>query len=198
MANIIEKIVLYRGWTTLLRLAIEDGASTFFREVEDHGNSAAVLPYDPLRRKATLVRLLRGPMLLSDGEGLSLEAPAGLVDSEAFADAARREALEEAGLRLSAVRHVATVWTSPGITTERMGLFLAEYGVGDRVGKGGGLAEEHENIEVVELDLDELWSRASAGALADMKTFTLVLALKELRPDLFGEAPARTGGRRGP
>lgn len=143
MAAIVETRVLYRGWTALLRLTIEDGASRYFREVEDHGNAAAVLPFDPRRRKALLVRLLRGPMLLAGGDGMSLEAPAGLVDSGTFEDTAKREALEETGLRLGAVSHVATVWTSPGITTERMGLFLAEYGAGDRVAEGGGIAEEH-------------------------------------------------------
>ena len=124
---------------------------------------------------------------------MSLEAPAGLVDSGTYGDAAAREALEETGLSLRAVSHVATVWTSPGITTERMGLFLAEYSVEDRVAAGGGIAEENENIEVVEIDLDDLWSRARAGTLVDMKTFTLVLALKEQRPDLFaGAAGERT------
>lgn len=195
MAAIVETRVLYRGWTALLRLTIEDGASTYFREVEDHGNAAAVLPFDPGRRKAMLVRLLRGPILLAGGDGMSLEAPAGLVDSGTFEDAAVREALEETGLRLRAVSHVATLWTSPGITTERMGLFLAEYGAGDRVAAGGGIAEEHENIEVVEIDLDEIWSRAQAGRLADMKTFALVLALRERRPDLFAGTSATSGGR---
>lgn len=199
MATIVENRLLYRGWTRLLCLTIEDGGEAYFREVEDHGDAAAVLPFDPQRRKAVLVRLLRAPMLLAGGDGLSLEVPAGLVDSGSHEDTAVREALEETGLRLRAVAHVATVWTSPGITTERMGLFLAEYGTEDRVAAGGGLAEEHENIEVVELDLDDLWSRAQAGTLADMKTFALVLALKERRPDLFAgtlaePARARTGG----
>ena len=193
MATIIENRLLYRGWTKLLRLTIEDGGETYFREVEDHGNAAVVLPFDPRRRKATLVRLLRAPVLLAGGDGMSLEAPAGLVDSGTYGDAAAREALEETGLSLRAVSHVATVWTSPGITTERMGLFLAEYSVEDRVAAGGGIAEENENIEVVEIDLDDLWSRARAGTLVDMKTFTLVLALKEQRPDLFaGAADERT------
>lgn len=195
MAAIVETRVLYRGWTALLRLTIEDGASTYFREVEDHGNAAAVLPFDPVRRKAMLVRLLRGPMLLAGGDGMSLEAPAGLVDSGTFEDAAKREALEETGLRLGVVSHVATVWTSPGITTERMGLFLAEYGAGDRVAEGGGIAEEHENIEVVEVDLDDVWSRAQSGTLVDMKTLALVLALRERRPDLFAGATQASGGR---
>ncbi len=39
----------------------------------------------------------------------------------------RREALEEGGLRLGALEHVATVWSMPGVSTERMALYLAEY-----------------------------------------------------------------------
>lgn len=188
MATIVDNKVLYRGWTTLLRLTVEDRGTTFFREVEDHGDAAAVLPFDPSRRKAVLVRLLRGPMLLAGGDGLSLEVPAGLVDSGSFEDTAIREAMEETGISLRSVSHVATLWTSPGITTERMGLFLAEYAADDRIGAGGGIAEENENIEVIEFDLDELWSRAAAGTLVDMKTFTLLLALKERRPDLLAGA----------
>lgn len=187
MAKIVDRSILYRGWMTLLRLTIEDQGGTFFREVEDHGEGAAVLPFDPERRTAVLVRLLRGPMLYAGGDGMSLEAPAGLVESDGFEETAKREALEETGLRLRSVSHVATLWTAPGVTTERMALFLAEYTAADRVGAGGGIAEENENIEVVELGLDELWARARAGTLVDMKTFTLLLALKEQRPELFAE-----------
>ena len=36
----------------------------------------------------------------------------------------------------------------PGISTEKMHMFLAEYAAASRVGAGGGLAEENEEIEV--------------------------------------------------
>jgi hypothetical protein len=51
---------LYEGWTTLrlVRLWLESG-DVVDREVEDHGNAVAVLPFDPVRRTALLVRILR-------------------------------------------------------------------------------------------------------------------------------------------
>ena len=76
-------------------------------------------------------------------------------------------------------------WPSPGILTERVALFLAPYCASDRVGAGGGLAEEHEEIEVVELPLDELASLADTGALSNMKTLALVQTLRLRRPGLF-------------
>ncbi|MEO4000374.1 NUDIX hydrolase [Mesorhizobium sp. CAU 1732] len=189
MAKITGTTELHTGWTRFLRVDIEDGPQRFSREVEDHGNAAAVLPYDPVSRKVVLVRLLRGPMLHAGTDGMSLEVPAGIVDDgEDFMDAARREALEETGLKISDLEHIGTVWTTPGISTERIALFLAPFGPADRIATGGGLAQEHENITVVELDIAELWSMMVRGDLADMRTLTLLLALRQRHPDLFDEA----------
>ena len=91
----------------------------------------------------------------------------------------------EAGLRLDALEHVATLWSTPGISTERMHLFLASYRQSDRVGDGGGLAEEHEDIAVVEMGLTELAHLADGGGLTDMKTFALVQSLRLRKPALF-------------
>ena len=54
-----------------------------------------------------LVRQLRVPVLNAHGIQTSLEAPAGVLDEDDPADCVRREAMEEAGLRLGALVHVA-------------------------------------------------------------------------------------------
>jgi nudix-type nucleoside diphosphatase (YffH/AdpP family) len=114
------------------------------------------------------------------------EAPAGMIDAEETPEAAiRREALEEAGLRLGDLEPIATVWPSPGVSAERSSLFLARYGAGDRVGAGGGLAGEHEAISVLEAPLAQLAAMADGGRLTDLKTLALVLALRLRRPELF-------------
>ena len=41
--------------------------------------------------------------------------------------------MEEAGLRLNKVEAVVRAWSMPGISTERMDLFLAAYETADRV-----------------------------------------------------------------
>jgi hypothetical protein len=92
---------------------------------------------------------------------------------------------EECGIKLTALEGVAFAWSTPGISTERIALYLAPFGSEDRIGAGGGLSEEHENITVVEFSLAELWSLVEGSALTDMKTIVLVLALKARQPDLF-------------
>ena len=178
----------YRGWCTLylatVRLA--DGR-VITREIEDHGNAACVLPYDPQRRTAMVIRQLRPPPLYAGGVPALIEAPAGLIDAgEDGAAAARREAMEEVGVRLSALEPVANAWTMPGISSERMALFLGVYGAADRVATGGGIATEHEEIEVIEMPLAALAAMAEDGTLADLKTFALMQTLRLRRPELFG------------
>ncbi len=66
-----------------------------------------------------------------------------------------------------------------------MHLFLAVFCVADRIGPGGGLADEHEGTTAVEMPLAEIAAMADAGRLTDMKTFALVQTLRLRRPELF-------------
>src|SRR3954468_544085 len=176
---------LHEGWGKLLRLTIRlpDGHS-IQREVEDHGAAVSVLPYDPERRTALVVRQFRAPPFHVDGKPALLEAPAGMLDEDDPEACARREAREEVGLRLSRLEPVGRVWPMAGAATEPIPLFLAPYAAADRVGAGGGLAEEHENITVLELPLADLFAMAERGELADLKTLVLVQALRLRRPEL--------------
>lgn len=184
--DIVERQIGYAGWMTLSVVSFRLGDGRIMRrEIVEHGRAVCVLPYDAARRTALLVRQLRAPVFLAARETLLLEAIAGMIDDGDAAMTARREALEEAGLRLGELEPVAVAWPSPGILTERVALFLASYCASDRVGAGGGLAEEHEEIEVVELPLDELAGLADTGALSDMKTLALVQTLRLRRPGLF-------------
>jgi hypothetical protein len=82
-----------------------------------------------------------------------------------------------------------------------MDLFLGEYGAADRVTAGGGLAAEHEEIEVIELPLHDLVAMVDAGEEMDMKVLALVQTLRLRRPELFGvgaQAAVRSAGRAKP
>ncbi|MEH3144657.1 MAG: NUDIX hydrolase [Methylobacterium frigidaeris] len=186
-AEILGLRYLHEGWTRfgLARVRLADGTEVE-REVEDHGDSVGVLPYDRARRVAMLVRELRVPALLVAGEQSQLEAPAGIIDGGDPEENARREALEETGLRLHVLEPVGVTYSCAGISTERIHLFLAPYGTADREQAGGGVADEHENIRVVEMPLAALAALADKGGLTDLKTLTLVLALRSRHPDLFG------------
>ena len=185
-ARVIDLAAVYEGWSVLRVATIEmtDGQH-IHREVEDHGAAVAVLPYDPQRRVASLVRQLRAPMLITNGEELSLEVPAGLMEDADPGACARREVMEECGLRLGPLEHVMTGWSMPGISTERMDLYLASFDALDHVGNGGGMAGEHENIQSVEIPLRQLLDMADRGQLTDMKTYALVMALHRRKAELF-------------
>jgi nudix-type nucleoside diphosphatase (YffH/AdpP family) len=186
--QILSTRSLYDGWSSLRLVRVRlDSGEVVNREVEDHGDAVAVLPYDPARRMVMLIRILRTPALLRAGRAMLLECPAGLLEEADPAEAARREASEEVGLRLHDMEHVGRVWTSPGISAEQMDLYLAPYSAADRVNAGGGIVSEHEAIEVVELDLDVVWAMVDRGGLDDMKTLALMQALRLRHAELFGE-----------
>ncbi len=187
MVAILGSTCVHDGWLKLhvATLSGDDGVS-FQREIEHHGDAVAVLPYDPERRTALLVKLPRAPVLFRGEASDFFEAPAGLIDDgEQPIDAARREAHEEVGARLGVLEPAGHTWSMCGISTERMSLYLAPYAAADRTGTGGGLVEEHENITVVEISLDELRRLADTNALSDLKTLTLVQTLRLRHPELF-------------
>jgi nudix-type nucleoside diphosphatase (YffH/AdpP family) len=155
------------------------------REIEDHGSAVCVLPYDPVRRMAILVRQFRAPVFFSAQQEETLEAVAGILEETDPAACARREAHEEAGLALRSLEPVASAWTMPGISTERMFFYLAPYGLKDRVADGGGVAAEHECISVVEMTLADVAALSDTGHLVDLKTLVLAQALRLRHPDLF-------------
>ena len=177
---------VHEGWGRfgVARLRLADGTE-IEREVEDHGDAVAVLPFDPERREALLVRQLRVPALVAAGLFTTVEAPAGRLEGSDPAACAAREAMEECGVVLGRLELVTTAWAMPAVSTERIHLFLAPYRAADRVAPGGGLADEGERIVVETVSLDELACRADGGTLTDMKTMMLVLALRHRRPDLF-------------
>ena len=181
--------LVHDGWARLLVAeVIQEDGTRITREIEDHGRAVAVLPYDPDRRVATLVSQFRAPVLYSDGPATHLEVPAGLLDEGTPEDEARREAMEETGLRLNRLDFIASAWSMSGISTERMDLFLAAYGIADRIGAGGGLASEGEAVTVHEIPLPHLAAMGRDGRLTDMKSLTLLFALQLRWPDLFAEA----------
>ena len=167
-------------------LTLADAGGEHTREVVSRGDAACVLPYDPERKLALLVRLPRAPLLMAGLDTSLLEAPAGIIDPGEIAEVtARREAMEEVGVALGPLEPAGVCWPSPGLFDERIHLFLAPYSAADRIGPGGGLAAEHEGISVEELPLAELWQAAQTGALTDLKTLTLVLTLRLRRTYLF-------------
>ena len=178
--------LIHEGWNTfgMATLTLPDG-SRVEHVLEDHGEAVAVLPYAPGRRVAVLVRQVRvGPMFWGDRPDIA-EAPAGGLDGQDPCAAALREVLEEAGLNLSDLELVTRAYSMPGVSSERLWLYLAPFTTSDRVSDGGGLAHEGEQIAVEEVSLVDLATAAREGQIDDLKTLALVQALQLRRPDLF-------------
>ena len=172
--------LLASGWHVLRRTTFEqrhrDGRwTTERRETYDRGNGATILLYDRERATVLLTRQFRFPVYVNGHpDGLFVEAAAGLLDDDDPETAIRREAAEELGVEVGPVELVFAPWTSPGSVTERLYCYAAPYTPADRTGAGGGLAEEGEDIEVVELDFAEALRMVGTGEIADAKTMLLL------------------------
>ncbi len=144
------------------------------RETYDRGNGAALLPYNLAQRTVVLVRQFRYPAFVNGYDDLLIEAAAGLLDNETPEMRIRAEAEEETGYRLGEVRKIFEAFMSPGAVTEKLHFFVAEYEARMRIGSGGGIASEGEEIEVLELPFDEALAMIGDGRIADAKTILLL------------------------
>jgi nudix-type nucleoside diphosphatase (YffH/AdpP family) len=182
--RIVETKVLFEGWTKFLAVTLPGPKGRLLeRVVLDHGASVCVLVYDPDRRLALMMCQARVPLLYLGYLEQLMEA-GGHVEDEQPLETVRREAMEEAGLRVREVEHIGVFWSSPGVSTERFHLYLTPYSPDDRVTDGGG-ADEFEDITIREIALSALVQLADSGRLADTKTLLLVQTLRLRRPDLF-------------
>jgi nudix-type nucleoside diphosphatase (YffH/AdpP family) len=147
---------------------------TQHRETYDRGNGATLLPYNLARRSVILVRQFRYPVYVNGYDDLLIEAAAGLLDNESPEVRIRAEAEEEIGYRLGKVEKVFEAFMSPGSITEKLHFFVAEYEPSMRIGDGGGLASEGEDIEVLELPIDQTLAMIGDGRIQDAKTIMLL------------------------
>ncbi|MFK4481733.1 MULTISPECIES: NUDIX domain-containing protein [unclassified Curtobacterium] len=182
--------VVSDGWHVLRRTTLDvrrrDGRwDRQQRETYDRGNGATVLPYDAERRTVLLTRQFRWPAYVNGHpDGMLIEAAAGLLDEDDPETAVRREAAEELGIRLGDLVRVGDVFMSPGSVTERVHFYVGAYTPADRVEAGGGVEDEGEDIEVLELALDEALAMVEDGRIADGKTIMLLqwVALRRVSP----------------
>ncbi|MEY9876137.1 nudix-type nucleoside diphosphatase (YffH/AdpP family) [Streptacidiphilus sp. MAP12-33] len=172
--------VLACDWYVLRRTTFDfrhrDGHwSRESRETYDRGDGATILLYDPDRATVLLTRQFRLPAYVNGHpDGLLLETPAGLLDGDAPEAAIRREAAEETGRTVGEVRHVFDAFMSPGSVTERLHFYAAPYRSTDPSPTATGVAEEGEDITVVELPFHEALSLIRSGAIADAKSIMLL------------------------
>lgn len=183
--RIIDSKLLSDDWYLLKKYTFElkrrDGEwQRQSREVYDRGNGAVILLYNRSRQTVILTRQFRFPVYVNQHPGLLLEAPAGLLDNLDPEKRIKAEAEEETGYQVEQVEKVFEAFMSPGSVTEKLYFFIAEYRDEHLSGAGGGIKEEGEDIEVVEMEFQQAMAAIDNGEIEDAKTIMLLqyLALK--------------------
>jgi len=186
--RMISSEVLSDNWGEVKKHSFElqrrDGSwQKQIRETYDRGHGAAVLLYNLDKRTIILTRQFRFPAFyMGDEQPWLIEAPAGKLDGDDPLTCAKKEAEEETGYRVHDLTFVASPYMSPGSVTERLYLYVGRYVADDRISEGGGLEDEGEDIETMELPFAEAMAMLARGEIADGKTIILLqyVALKDL------------------
>ncbi|HET7117880.1 MAG TPA: NUDIX domain-containing protein [Hanamia sp.] len=126
-----------------------------------------------------LTRQFRLPSFINGNKtGMLIESCAGLLDKDNAEDCIRRETEEETGYKISAVKKIFEAYMSPGSVTEILHFFIAEYSNNMKVSEGGGIAQEQEDIEVLEIKYDTALAMIDMGDIKDGKTIMLLQYLR--------------------
>ncbi|WP_373869009.1 GDP-mannose pyrophosphatase NudK [Chryseobacterium hagamense] len=181
----IEKTeILSDNWYTLKKVTFsiqkKDGTSEQqSREAYDRGNGAVILLYNKNSETVILTRQFRLPTFINgNASGMMIEACAGLLDDDNPEECIKRESEEETGYKISHVEKIFEAYMSPGSVTEILHFFIAEYSPEMKMNDGGGLADEGENIEVLELPFGQALAMIDSGEIKDAKTIMLLQHLR--------------------
>jgi len=156
------------------------------RAVFISGDAAVVLPYDPLRDRVMVIEQFRaGPYARGDLNPWLIEAVAGRIDGgETPQDAARREALEEAGLRLRALLDGPRYYPSPAAKAEYLYSFVGIADLPDHAAGLGGLAAEAEDIRSHVISFARMMELIDTGEIDNAPLIILANWLAGRRPAL--------------
>ncbi len=171
--------ILSSNWYTLKKVTykyFKDGEwKEQTREAYDRGNGATILLYNKENKTVILTRQFRLPSFINGNDtGMLIEACAGLLDKDNPEDCIRRETEEETGYKISQVKKIFEAYMSPGSVTEMLHFFIAEYAASMKVSEGGGVEEEQEHIDVLEMTIDEAFNMIATGEIKDAKTIILL------------------------
>ena len=185
----IRQEIISDAWATLKNVFFDyknsDGSwsKNIKREVYDRGDGAAALLYNLEKKTVILIKQFRIPAYLNGHpSGFLLEACAGMMDEKDPKKTILREIREETGYRILNIEKVASPFMTPGASTEIVHLYLGSYTDAQKIGDGGGLDGENEDIEVVEYAFAKALLLLQSGEIQDAKTIILLqhLALSKI------------------
>ncbi len=178
--QILDTKILSDQWYVLKKITFrqedrQGSWQTVSREAYDRGNGAVILLYNVSKNTVILTRQFRMPTYLNGNDsGMLIEACAGLLDQDNPEDCIRKETQEETGFVVNQVRKIFEAYLSPGSVTELLHFFVAEYDDSMKASEGGGLAGDHELIEVLEVPFDQSLDMIAKGEIPDAKTILLL------------------------
>jgi nudix-type nucleoside diphosphatase (YffH/AdpP family) len=166
------------------KLVIEEGKISInkkkvSRERVLREDAAAVLVYNSETKKVVLTRQFRFAIASKIKEDI-LEIVAGKIEGGKSAEeTAIKEAKEETGYRLRKenLKFLLSCFSTPGYSSECFHIYYAKVTNSDKVSEGGGLKEEDEFIQVIELELEDFRSRIQKAEIMDAKTYLAALYL---------------------
>lgn len=142
------------GWSDVVR-----------REIFERGHAVAVLPYDPIRQEFVLIEQIRVGALPTSTTPWLLEIIAGIIDEgETENSVCHREAQEEAGITLKHLTKALSYLASPGGTTERLHIFVAQTDSSEAEGVHG-LDYESEDILVHRVKEQDAYDWLQSGKI---------------------------------
>lgn len=173
-----EMDLQYRRYDGTLSPVLNRGAQVL-------GQAVVVLPYDPVHDTVLMVEQFRAPVFIGGDRAPWVWQPvAGLIDpGETPQNTAFRETMEEAGVHLRHLESVASVYSSPGISSEFVHIFVGLADLSD-VPERGGLVEEGEDIRSQIIGYDALMDGIDRGTFRDMPLVTTALWLARHRDRL--------------
>jgi len=180
----LQTEILSDNWYTLKKISYEilkdDGSwAKETREAYDRGNGATIMLYNKEQKTIILTRQYRLPTYINGNEsGFLMEACAGLLDNDNPEDCIRKEVQEETGYTVKDVQKVFEAYMSPGSVTEILHFFISEYAKSMKTSTGGGLQDEQESVEVIELPFEQALQMMERGEIRDAKTIMLLQYLQ--------------------
>ena len=152
---------IYQGFINLLSLTCEFESSghTHTQEIiaVDRQEVVAILPYDPILDEVVLIDEHRPILALKNHPTLVTGIPAGLCEPhEDRAESAQRELMEETHLKAKELHHIKSYWATPGISTERIHLYIAIVDLSEFKPRNTGQANEGEYIYCYKIKRNKL------------------------------------------
>lgn len=197
--QVLDQEVGFQGFFRLVKYKIRHElfgggwGAPIERELLERGHAAAVLPYDAALDSTLLIEQFRAGAMNDKDSPWLLEFIAGMVEEgESGEDVVRREAMEEAGIKLEDVHYITTYYPTPGGCSETISLYWAPADL-SQAGGHFGLPTEGEDIRAFVLGFEDALALVDNGKINNSLAIILLLWFERLRLKMTAKTEKRTG-----